>query len=109
MRRVALHPVVIILCIKLDAECDRQATIIGRLLTTLADDGRAVAKGWRNAPEGMTLMFGDIQISYICFINIVQLQGSLFHRPEAMDPGMTKDPVHWLEISAHNDCIDLPT
>jgi len=43
-RRVASHPVVIALCRKLDAECDRQATVVGRLLTTLGDDRRAVAK-----------------------------------------------------------------
>jgi len=31
----ASHPVVIVLCIKLNAECNRQATVVGRLLTTL--------------------------------------------------------------------------
>jgi len=35
---------VIVLCTKLDAECDRQATVVGRLLTTLGDERRAVAK-----------------------------------------------------------------
>ena len=34
VRRVASHTVVIVLCTKLDAECDRQATVVGRLLTT---------------------------------------------------------------------------
>ena len=29
---------------KLDAECDRQTTVVGRLLTTLGDDRRGVAK-----------------------------------------------------------------
>jgi len=29
---------------KLDTECDRQATVVSRLLTTLGDDRRAVAK-----------------------------------------------------------------
>ena len=42
-RRVASNPVVTVLCIKLDAECDRQATVVGRLLT-LGDDQREVAK-----------------------------------------------------------------
>ena len=32
------------LCTKLDPECDRQATVVRRLLTTLGDDRRAVAK-----------------------------------------------------------------
>jgi len=35
-------PVVIVLCTKLDAECDRQATVVGRPLT-FGDDRRAVA------------------------------------------------------------------
>ena len=37
---------VIVLCTELDAEseCDRQATVVGRLLTSSGDDGRAVAK-----------------------------------------------------------------
>jgi len=43
-RRVASHPVVIVLCTKLDAECDPQATVVDRLLTTLGDDRCAVAK-----------------------------------------------------------------
>jgi len=34
----------IVLCTKLDAECDRQATVVGLLLTTLGDDEHAVAK-----------------------------------------------------------------
>jgi len=42
-RRVASNPVVTVLCIKLDAECDRQATVVGRLLTTLGDDRRPAA------------------------------------------------------------------
>jgi len=43
-RRIASHPVVMVLCTKLVAECDRQATVVGRLLTTFGDDRRAVAK-----------------------------------------------------------------
>jgi len=43
-RRVASHRVVIVLCTKLDAECERQATVVSRLLTTLGDDGRTVTK-----------------------------------------------------------------
>ena len=43
-RCVASHPVVIVLCTKLDAECDRRATVVGRPLTTFGDDRRAVAK-----------------------------------------------------------------
>ena len=35
--------VIIALCTKLDAECDRQTTVVGRLLTTLGNDQRAVA------------------------------------------------------------------
>ena len=49
-----------LLCTKLDSECDRQATVVGRLLTTLGDDRRAVEKLflvrrlWRKAPEEIT-------------------------------------------------------
>jgi len=43
-RRVASHPVVIVLRRKLIAECDRQATVVGRLLTTLGDDRSDVVK-----------------------------------------------------------------
>jgi len=32
-----------VLCTKLDAACDRQATVFGRVLTTLGDDRGAVA------------------------------------------------------------------
>ena len=35
--RVASHVVIIVLCTMLDAECDSQATVVGRLLTTLGD------------------------------------------------------------------------
>jgi len=41
---IASHPVVIVPCTKLDAECDRQATVIGQLLIILGDDWHAVAK-----------------------------------------------------------------
>jgi len=43
-RSFASHPDVIVLCTKLDTECDRQTTVLGRLLTTLGDDRRAVTK-----------------------------------------------------------------
>jgi len=39
-----ITPVVIVLCTKLDAECDRQATVVGRLLTALGDTRRAIVK-----------------------------------------------------------------
>jgi len=59
-RRVASHPVVIVLCTKPDAECDRQATVVGRLLTALGDDRCAVAKLFfvqtsENVAEGITV------------------------------------------------------
>jgi len=38
MDRMMQHPVIIVLCTKLDAECDRQATIVSRLLTTIGDE-----------------------------------------------------------------------
>jgi len=64
-------PVVIVLRTKLDAECNRQATVVGRLLTTLGDDRRAVTAVAKlflvqrlgKAPKGITLIFGDIRIS----------------------------------------------
>jgi len=33
-----------VLCTKLDAKCNRQAMVVGRPLTTLSDDRRAVMK-----------------------------------------------------------------
>jgi len=68
--RVASHPVIIVLCTKLDAECDRQATVVGRLLTTLGDDRRAIAilvlvPRLGKAPARITHVFEDIQISYL--------------------------------------------
>jgi len=69
-RRAASHPVVVVPCTKLDAECDRQATVVGRLLTTLGDDRHVVAKLFlaqrlENSCRRNTLMFGDIRISYL--------------------------------------------
>jgi len=96
-RRVASHPVVIVLCTKLDAECDRQATVVGRLLTTLGDDRPAV-RGWRKAPEGITLMFGDIRISYL-FDKYSPASGALFPRPEAFDPVEARPGLHALARS----------
>ena len=63
------------LCTKLGAACDRQATVVGRLLTTLGDDRRAVAKLFSVQRLGITLIFGDIRISYL--FDILQLQGAL--------------------------------
>jgi len=65
------HPaVVIVLCTKLHAECDRQATVVGRLLTTLGDDRRAVAKLFLVQRLGKWsrenyAYFLDIRISYL--------------------------------------------
>jgi len=60
-RRIVSHPVVIVLCTKLDADCDWQATVVGRLLTTLGDDWRAVTKLFL-AQRELHLFLGDIQI-----------------------------------------------
>jgi len=67
-RRVASHTVVIVLCTKLDAVCDRQATVVSRLLTTLGDDRHAIAKRFlvqRFGIKFLTLIFWDIWISYL--------------------------------------------
>jgi len=62
---LASHPVIIVRCTKLDAACDQQATVHGQLLTTLGNNQRAFAKLFLvhrlgKAPEGITLMFGDM-------------------------------------------------
>jgi len=44
VRCIASHPVIIVLCTKLDAECDRQATVVGWLLTTLGNDKHTITK-----------------------------------------------------------------
>ena len=65
--------------------------MVGRMLTTLDVDGYSVAKlllvqrFFREAPEGNTLMFGDIRISYL-FDKYSPASGVLSHRPEALDP-----------------------
>jgi len=69
-RCIASHPVVIVLCTKLDAACDPQVTVVGRPLTTLDDDQRAVMKLFlfrrlRKSLEGIMLIFGDIQMLYL--------------------------------------------
>ena len=76
------------LCTKLDAECDRQATVVGRLLTTLGDDRRAVAKLF-SSEIGEKLqrelrLCLEIFEFLICLINILQLQGALSPRSEAL-------------------------
>jgi len=43
-RHMVSHPVVIVLCTKLDAECDRQVTFVGQVLTTFGDDQCAITK-----------------------------------------------------------------
>ena len=63
-RRLVSQSFIIVLCTKLDAECDWQVMVVGRLWTTLGNDRCAVVKlflvwGWRKAPEWITLMFGD--------------------------------------------------
>jgi len=79
------------LCTKLDAECDRQAKVVSRLLTTLGDDRRAIAKlilvqrfvkscGGNYAYVWRYLNF------VFCLIDILQLQRVLSLRPEDLDP-----------------------
>jgi len=40
----ASHPVIIMLCTKLNAECDQQVTVVVRLLTTLGNNRCAITK-----------------------------------------------------------------
>jgi len=48
---------------------------------------------------------------YICLINILQLQGALSQRPEALDPMEAWPQTICIgsKYRACNDCIDLPT
>jgi len=43
-KRTASHSVIIVLSTKLDAECDRQVTVISQMSTTLDDDRCAITK-----------------------------------------------------------------
>ena len=67
------------LCTKQDTECDRQAMVVGRLLTTLGDDRRAVTKLFlvqrlEKSSRGIYAYFLEILKFRICLINILQLQ-----------------------------------
>jgi len=112
---VVSHSVVIVMCTKLDAECDRQAMVVGRLLTTLGDDECAVAKLFlvqmlqKSCCENYTYVERYSNF-FICLINILQLEETLSLRPEALDP---VEAWPWtlcigLKACACGDCIDLP-
>jgi len=81
-----------VLCTKLDAECDRQATVVGRLLTTFSDGRRAVGSEIILSSEAGEKLQRELRLCLeilefrICLINILQLQGALFPRPEALGP-----------------------
>jgi len=73
-----------VLCTKLDDECDRQAAVIGRLLTTLGDDRRGVRRceiilssEVGEMLQGELRLIFDILEFRICSIKILQLQGAL--------------------------------
>ena len=89
---------------RLDAECDRQATVVGRLLTTVSDDRRAVAKLFLvqrlgKALDGITLIFGDIRISYLFDKYSPSSRGLVLQtRSFGSSRGTTLAPMHWLEI-----------
>jgi len=58
-----------------NVECDRQATVVGRLLTTLGDNRRAVAKFFlvhrlEKSSRGNCAYFGDSRISYLFDIHV---------------------------------------
>jgi len=79
-RRVASHTVIIVLCTKLDAACDRQVTVVSQMLTTLSYDQHAIMKLFLvqmlgKAPEEITIIL-EILKCRICLINILQLQGA---------------------------------
>jgi len=100
-RRVSSHPVVILLCIKLDAECDRQATVVGRLLTLIGDDRHAIAKVFlvqrmEKTSEKITLMFGHSRISYL-FDKYFSSFRALSPRPEALDLVEAQSPTLCVE------------
>jgi len=99
MWHIASHPFVIVLCTKLDAECDWQETVVGRLLTTLGDDRHDIMKLFLVHRLGKALgescLLLDIFKFRICLTNILQLRGlcfldQLFWSTE----GMTSDPMH---------------
>ena len=78
------------LCTELEAQLDRQAKVVNRLLTTLGDDRRAVAKLFLVQKLGGLqknyAYFGDIRVSYL-FDKYSLGSGGFVFRPEALDPG----------------------
>ena len=88
---------------KLDAECDRQATVVSRLMTTLGDDRRAVvsSRNILSAEVGEKLQrelrFLEIFEFRICLINIPQLQ-VLQSRSFGSSGGTLSDTMHWLDV-----------
>ena len=102
MRCISSHPVVIVLCTKLDAECDQQATVVSQLLTTNGDDRHVVTKLFlvQKLGKRKLRLFSEIFEFHICLINILQLQGALSPRPEAFgsDGCTTTNPMHWLKV-----------
>jgi len=81
---VSSHSVVIVLC-------DRQATIVGRLLATLGDDRRAVSKLFlvqrleESSRGNYVYVCGHIRISYL-FDKYFPAAGGFVPRVEALDP-----------------------
>jgi len=102
------------LCTKLDTESDQQAMVVGRLLTTLGDDQHAIVKLFlvqmleKSSEVQMELhLCFEIFKFRTCLINILQLQGVLSPRPEALgtvedDLGM--DICIGSQSRASNDC-----
>jgi len=68
----------------MDAECDRQATVVSRLFRLLLLEMIDVPlrnysqfRGWEKLQTELRLFFEIFEFR-ICFINILQLQGALY-------------------------------
>jgi len=73
-RHVVSHTVVIVLCTKLDAECNRQATVVGRKLTTLGVDRCRREIILSSELQRELHLCLEAFVFRICFINVIQLQ-----------------------------------
>jgi len=112
--RSASHTVIIVLCTKLDAECNRQTTVIGRLMTTLGDDQCAVTKLFSVQRLGKSsrenaLILGDTQMSY-SFDKYFPTSGGFSCKPKALGPVEAHPWTLCIGSKSHacSDCIDLP-
>jgi len=76
-RRVVSHPVIFVLCTKLDIACDQQAMVVSWLLTTFGNSQKIILSSEVEGKLQRELhLFLEIFKFHICLINIIQLQES---------------------------------